>query len=154
MTIKVEIEVNESFVSPKSVDEVFALLADVPESASYFPDVEELNDLGDNCFQWKMEKVGAGDHAIQTIYSAEYTVNAEEGTITWEPIEDDEGNSEVSGSWTISETDEGTLAEFSSNACLTLPLPGLLKMAISPVVKKEFGKKISKYLEGIEGALS
>lgn len=44
-----------------------------------------------------------------------------------------EGNGIVAGSWTLSAVDaQTTRARFQTSAKLTLPLPGLLKMAISP----------------------
>ena len=153
MTVKVNIELDRKFSVSADRDTVFALLADVPASASHFPKVDALTDLGDNSFRWEMEKVGLGDHAIQTVYACKYIPNDAAGEITWQPIKG-EGNGVVSGSWKISGSDKGTDIQFKTSAELTLPLPGLLKLAISPVVKHEFNSMVDEYIDNLKGALS
>jgi len=112
-----------------------------------------LTDEGDNSYQWEMEKVGLGDHAIQTVYACQYTPNESVGEITWAPI-NGVGNSVVSGKWSMTATDSGTDIEFETSAKMTLPLPGLLKLAISPVVKHEFNSMVDEYIDNLKGALS
>mgnify|MGYP003637345215 FL=1 len=152
MTIKVNIELDRKFSVSADKDTVFALLADVPGSASHFPKVEALTDLGDNCFRWEMEKVGLGDHAIQTIYACKYSPDESNAVITWSPIKG-EGNGVVSGAWNITEGSKGTDIHFKTSAELTIPLPGLLKLAISPVVKHEFNSMVDEYIDNLKGAL-
>ena len=153
MTVKVSIELDKEFTVAADAATVFELLADVPKSASHFPKVDKLIDLGGNSYRWEMEKIGIGDHAIQTIYACNYKPDAKSGVITWEPIKE-VGNSVVSGCWTISEADNGTLIRFQSQAELTLPLPGLLKLAISPVVKYEFSGMVDTYLSNLTKTFS
>jgi len=153
MTVKVNIEIDREFTVGADTDTVFALLADVPKSASHFPKVQELTDLGENSFRWEMEKVGLGDSAIQTIYACKYLPDADACSITWEPIKG-EGNGIVSGVWTITENGEGSHIAFATEAKLTLPLPGLLKLAISPVVKHEFNSMVDQYIDNLKGALA
>lgn len=153
MTVKVNIELDRKFSVSADKDAVFALLADVPASAAHFPKVEALTDLGDNTFRWEMEKVGLGDHAIQTIYACKYSPDEANGIITWSPIKG-EGNGVVTGSWKITEGSKGTDIHFKTTSELTLPLPGLLKLAISPVVKHEFNGMVDEYIDNLKGALS
>ncbi len=153
MTVKVNIEIDRKFSVSADSDAVFTLLADVPASASHFPKVEALTDLGGNSFRWEMEKVGLGDHAIQTIYACNYVPNDAAGEITWQPIKG-EGNGVVSGAWKIAPSAKGTDIHFKTSAELTLPLPGLLKLAISPVVKHEFNSMVDEYIDNLKGALS
>ncbi|TNC82132.1 MAG: hypothetical protein C9356_05615 [Oleiphilus sp.] len=153
MTIKVSIDLDREFTVDANIDSVFALLSNVPESASHFPKVDELEDLGDNTFRWNMEKVGVGDHAIQTVYACQYFADEDAKTVIWKPVRG-EGNGVVSGGWKFSEVDGGTLLSFKTSAELTLPLPGLLKLAISPVVKHEFSSMVDTYMENIQQALN
>lgn len=153
MAIKVSIDLDREFTVNAGIDTVFALLANVPESASHFPKVAELEDLGDNSFRWNMEKVGAGDHAIQTVYACQYIPDEAAKTITWKPIKG-EGNGLVSGGWTLSESGDGTSLKFETSAELNLPLPGLLKLAISPVVKHEFSSMVDTYMDNLQNALN
>jgi len=69
MAFQVEINVEKKFWTSASVDGVYALLADVPRSASHFPKVERFVDLGGNAYRWEMEKIGIGGHTLhETIY--------------------------------------------------------------------------------------
>lgn len=153
MAVKVSIDLDRDFVVAADIDTVFALLSDVEGSASHFPKVEALTDLGDNTFRWEMEKVGVGGHSIQTVYASKYISDEAAKTVRWEPIKG-EGNGLVSGNWAFSEVDGGTRVEFQTHADLTLPLPGLLKVAISPVVKHEFSGMVDVYMKNIQGVLS
>lgn len=150
MAITVSIELSRELEVPAGYDEVFELLADVPRSASHFPKLEKLTDLGDSTYRWEMEKVGVDKHAIQTVYASQYFADKEAGKITWEPVKG-EGNGVVRGSWVL--TDKGkqvTALKFHTSAELTLPLPGMLKLAISPVIKHEFNSLVDTYMNNLK----
>ncbi|MBU2873764.1 SRPBCC family protein [Marinobacter salexigens] len=152
MAITVSIELNREIEISGSYDEVFELLADVPRSAAHFPKVNKLTDLGDNTYRWEMEKVGVDKHAIQSVYASKYFSDKEAGKITWEPVKG-EGNGLVRGSWVLkAKGDNATTAKFQTSAELTLPLPGLLKLAISPVIKHEFNGLVDTYMNNLKKA--
>lgn len=152
MAITVSIELNRELDLPAGYDEVFDLLADVPKSASHFPKVHKLVDLGDNTYRWEMEKVGVDKHAIQSIYACKYYPDKENGKITWEPVKG-EGNGVVKGSWTLKAKDDNTTSvKFQTSAELTVPLPSLLKLAISPVIKHEFNSLVDTYMNNLKKA--
>lgn len=152
MAITITIELNRELDLPAGYDEVFDLLADVPKSAAHFPKLHELVDLGDNTYRWEMEKIGVDRHSIQSIYACRYQDDRDAGRITWEPVKG-EGNGLVQGSWTIQrKNDSTTHASFRTNAELTLPLPGMLKLAISPVVKHQFNDLVDQYMENLKKA--
>lgn len=152
MAITVSIELNRDFEISGGYDEVFELLADVPRSVGYFPKVEKLTDLGDGAYRWEMEKVGVDKHAIQSVYACKYSANKDAGTINWEPIKG-EGNGLVSGSWNVTaKGDKTTAVKFRTKAELTLPLPGMLKLAISPVIKHEFNSLVDTYMSNLKKA--
>ncbi|WP_111494494.1 MULTISPECIES: SRPBCC family protein [Marinobacter] len=152
MAITIAIELNREIDIPGSYDEVFELLADVPRSASHFPKVDQLVDLGNNTYRWEMEKIGIDKHSIQSVYASQYQSDKEAGRITWTPVKG-EGNGVVQGSWTLTaKGDDVTRASFQTTAELTLPLPGLLKLAISPVVKHEFNGLVDTYMNNLRKA--
>ena len=129
------------------------LLADVPRSVSYVPNVEKFDDLGDNAYRWEMEKVGVDKHSIKTVYACKYFPDRENGKITWEPVKG-EGNGTVKGSWTLTEKgDKCTAVKFQTSAELTVPLPSFLKLAISPVVKPELNGLVDTYMNNLRKAL-
>jgi len=152
VAITVSIELNRELEISAGYDEVFELLADVPRSASYFPKVHKLTDLGGNTYRWEMEKVGVDKHAIQSVYASKYVANKDAGKITWEPVKG-EGNGLVRGSWALTaKGDKVTALKFQTSAELTLPLPGLLKLAISPVIKHEFNGLVDTYMKNLKAA--
>ncbi|TNE70628.1 MAG: SRPBCC family protein [Gammaproteobacteria bacterium] len=152
MAITVSIELNRELEIPAGYDEVFELLADVPRSASHFPKVDKLTDLGNNSYRWEMEKVGVDKHAIQSVYACTYHSDKSAGKITWEPVKG-EGNGVVSGSWTLTaKGDSATAVKFKTSAELTVPLPSLLKLAISPVIKHEFNSLVDTYMSNLKQA--
>ena len=153
MTVKVDIELDRNFTVPADAATVFALLSDVPKSGSHFPKVDTLSETEADTFKWEMEKIGFGGNSIQTVYACKYISDESAGTIVWQPVKN-VGNSIVEGSWKITEAGDGTNVEFVTKAKLTLPLPGLLKMAISPVVKHEFESMVDEYMGNIQGVLS
>jgi len=152
VAITVSIELSRELEIPASYDEVFELLADVPRSASYFPKVDKLVDLEGNVYRWEMEKVGVDKYAIQAIYACQYVSDKDAGKIIWEPVKG-EGNGVVHGSWALTaKGDKATALKFHTCAELTLPLPSLLKLAISPVIKHEFNGLVDTYMKNLKNA--
>lgn len=153
MTVKVNVELDREFTISADKETVFELLADVQKSGRYFPKVKTLTDQGDNTFLWEMEKVGLGDHAVQTVYACKYIPDESEGTVTWEPVKGI-GNSIVSGSWAVTESRDGSNIKFVTKVIMTLPLPWLLKIAISPVVNHEFNSMVDEYINNLKAAFA
>ncbi len=148
MTINVNIDLGYEFEVKASATDVFDILSDVPTSASYFPKVDKLSDLGDGAYRWEMAKIGIAQVNLQTIYASKYVANKAKGTVVWTPVKG-EGNALVSGSWKITDKKKSTLIVLQINGDLTLPLPGLMKMVISPVVEKEFEKMVEQYITNL-----
>ena len=102
MTIKVSIDLGYEFSVKADHASVFETLSNVPKSASFFPKVDQLADLGDNTYRWEMAKIGIAQVNLQTIYASKYTANKAKGSVVWTPVEG-EGNALVSGSWKITD---------------------------------------------------
>lgn len=148
MAITVSIDLGFEFDVKAKAADVFEVLSDVPTSASHFPKVDKLIDLGDGAYRWEMEKIGVGSANIQTIYASKYTSNKTKGTVTWKPVKG-EGNALVSGSWTIKDNKKSTNIVLEIQGELTLPLPGLMKMVVAPVVEAEFEKMTEQYIANL-----
>ncbi|HOZ67685.1 MAG TPA: hypothetical protein PLH13_09670, partial [Burkholderiaceae bacterium] len=107
MAITVAIDLAyELNVKAKAAD-VFAVLSDVPTSASHFPKLEKLTDLGGGAYQWEMAKVGTEKVNIQTIYASKYVSNKAKGTVVWTPVKG-VGNAQVAGNWKITDNKSST----------------------------------------------
>ena len=148
MAISVSIDLGYEFAVKAPASEVFALLSDVPASASHFPKVDQLVDLGGNVYRWEMEKIGVAQIKLQTVYACKYVSNKAKGTVVWTPVAG-EGNAQVSGSWKITDKKKSTHLVLAIQGELSLPLPGMMKMVVTPVVEAEFEKMVEKYIDNL-----
>ena len=148
MAITVSIDLGFEFDVKAKAAEVFAVLSDVPSSASHFPKVDKLVDLGDGAYRWEMEKIGLGSVNLQTVYASHYVANKAKGTVVWTPVKG-EGNALVSGSWKIKDNKKSTNLVLQIQGELNLPLPGLMKMMVAPVVEAEFEKMVEQYIANL-----
>ena len=148
MTLTVHVEMGYEFDVNSKAAEVFAVLADVPLSASFYPGVDKLVNLGDGAYRWEMTRIGIASVHLQTIYAARYVANKSKGTVVWTPVED-EGNAQVSGSWKIKDQKKSTHIELRVEADITLPLPALMKMVATPSVEAEFEKLTEQYIANL-----
>jgi carbon monoxide dehydrogenase subunit G len=148
MAIKVNIDLGYEFAVKANFQTVFDTLSDVPKSAGFFPKVDQLVDLGDGVFRWEMAKIGLTQVNLQTIYASRYVSNKVKGSVIWTPVAG-EGNALVSGSWKIVDKKKSTHLELNIQGELTLPLPGLMKMVMTPVVEGEFEKMTEQYIDNL-----
>ena len=153
MSFVVTIRITREFETTASSGKVFALLSDVPASASHFPDVERLDDLGGNVFLWTMEKIGIGDHTLQqTVYACTYRSDIGNLSVDWQPVEGT-GNAKVSGGWRLHPAAAGTRVELKTQGVLTVDLPGFLQLFLSPLIEMAFIQKIDRYISSLREAL-
>ena len=148
MAISVEIDLSYEFEVKAKATDVFAVLSDVPTSVSHFPKVEKLTDMGDGVYKWEMEKVGTAQVNIQTIYASKYVSNQVKGSVVWTPVKG-VGNALVGGSWDIKDNKKSTGIELKIKGTVEVPLPGLMKMVVAPIVEGEFEKLVDKYIANL-----
>lgn len=148
MSITVKIDLGYEFTVKAKFAEVFELLSDVPASVAHFPKVEKLTDKGGGVYQWEMEKVGTTQVNIQTIYASKYVSDKAKGTVKWTPVKG-VGNALVGGSWTIVDNKKSTGIALAIQGEIDVPLPGLMKMVVAPVVEGEFEKLVEKYIDNL-----
>ncbi len=148
MAVSVDIDLGYEFTVKAPFDEVFDVLSDVPTSVSHFPKVEQLVDMGKGVYRWEMEKVGTAQVNIQTVYASQYVADRKKGTVVWTPVKG-VGNAQVGGSWTIAKAKKGTAITLKTSGTVEVPLPGLMKMVVVPVVKNEFEGLVEKYIDNL-----
>ncbi len=148
MAITVTIDLGYEFAVKADYATVFEVLSHVPTSASFFPKVDQLVDLGQNTYRWEMAKIGLAQVNLQTIYASKYSSNKAKGSVVWTPVEG-EGNALVAGNWKITDKKKSTQLELHIHGDLTLPLPGLMKMVVAPVVEAEFEKMVEQYIDNL-----
>jgi carbon monoxide dehydrogenase subunit G len=148
MTVSVAIDLGYEFEVKSPFKEVFDVLSDVPTSASFFPKVDKLTDMGGNTYRWEMKKVGTAQVNLQTVYASKYVANRAKGTVVWTPVAG-EGNAQVGGSWKIVDKKQTTALEFTVKGTVDVPVPGLMKMVVAPVVQGEFEGLVEKYIDNL-----
>jgi carbon monoxide dehydrogenase subunit G len=148
MTITAEVDLEYEFAVKAKAAKVFALLSDVPASASHFPKVDAVTDLGKGVFQWEMQKVGTPQVNIQTVYASKYKVDVKKHTVSWTPVKDT-GNAQVSGSWTITDQKKSTALKLVVKAIVFVPLPDIMQAIVQPVVSSEFEKLLDQYIANL-----
>jgi carbon monoxide dehydrogenase subunit G len=149
MTVSVHIDLGYEFEVRAKYDDVFAVLSDVPKSVSHFPKVEKLTDLGDGVYKWEMQKVGTAQVNIQTVYASKYTSDKAKGLVKWTPVKGI-GNALVGGSWKITDNrGKSTKLVLATDGTVDVPVPGLMKMVVEPIVASEFEKLVEKYIASL-----
>lgn len=148
MSITVPVELGYEFDVKASFQEVFDVLADVPTSASFYPKVDQLVDLGDGAYRWEMEKIGLAQVNLQTVYASRYVSDRSKGSIVWTPVEGI-GNALVSGNWKITDHKTSTKVVLTIAGELSIALPALMKMVVAPVVEAEFEKMTEQYIANL-----
>ncbi|MEO6293075.1 MAG: SRPBCC family protein [Burkholderiaceae bacterium] len=148
MAISVNIDLAYEFDVNAKAAEVFDVLSDVPTSASHFPKLDKLSDLGDGAYQWEMAKVGTAQVNIQTVYASKYVSNKAKGTVVWTPVKG-VGNAQIGGNWKIVDNKTSTNITLAIKGTVDVPLPGLMKMVVAPVVEGEFEKLVDKYIANL-----
>lgn len=148
MTITVNVELGYEFDVKASAKEVFDVLADVPTSASFYPGVEKLTDLGKGVYRWEMERIGLAQVNLQTVYTSKYVSNRSKGSVAWTPVANDD-NTQVKGDWKITASKKSTKVVLHVAVELTLPLPVLTKMVVAPVVEAEFERLTEQYIDNL-----
>ena len=135
-----EFEVNAPYA------EVFSVLSDVPTSASHFPKLARLVDLGDDSYRWEMDKVGTDSVHLQTVYASRYVADKKKGSVVWTPVAG-VGNAQVGGSWVIRKMKTCTHLVLRLSGELQLPLPALMKALVTPVVVGEYEDLVEQYID-------
>ena len=148
MAVTVPFDLAYEFEVKAPAADVFAVLSDVPTSASHFPKVAKLVDMGDNTYRWEMEKVGTAQVNIQTIYASKYASDKKKGSVVWTAVKG-VGNALIDGSWAITAKKQSTLVVLKITGEVHVPLPGLMKMIVVPVVTSENEKLIDKYVANL-----
>lgn len=153
MAFNVTIKVEKEFKTPSTPEKVFGLLADVPRSASHFPKVDQLVDLGNNTYRWEMEKIGIGSYTLQqTIYASRYSSDAATRKVSWTPVQG-VGNAIVEGQWSITPQEGGSSVTLTTSGILTVDFPSFLEFIVSPLVVMEFTGMIERYIANIQSSL-
>jgi carbon monoxide dehydrogenase subunit G len=148
MAVTVELDLGYEFAVKAPYQTVFDVLSNVPQSASHFPKLDQLVDLGNGVYRWEMAKIGIAKFVLQTVYASKYVAHPAKGTVVWTPVKG-EDNALVSGNWKIVDKKTSTHLTLHIQGELTLPLPAMVKMVVVPAVQAEFEKLVEQYIDNL-----
>jgi carbon monoxide dehydrogenase subunit G len=148
MSISVDIDLGHEFAVAAPFDDVFDVLSDVRASVGHFPKVHRLVELAPDAWRWEMERISVGTLSVQTVYACRYTTDRAHGSVVWTPIAG-VGNAQVGGSWAVAAREPGTRLAFKVHGVLDLPLPAMMTLLITPIVRSEFTGLIDTYLDNL-----
>lgn len=149
MSITLPVALGYEFKVKAPFKEVFDVLADVPTSASFYPGVDKLVDLGGGTYRWEMEKIGLPQVNLQTVYASNYVANKARGTVVWTPADDAHSNASVAGSWHLTDHKTSTKIVLDVQGELHIPLPALMKLVVEPLVEAEFERLTEQYIANL-----
>lgn len=148
MTVTVNIDLGYEFAVKAPFQTVFEMLSDVPKSASHFPQLDQLVDLGGGVYRWEMAKIGISKFVLQTVYASKYVSDVAKGSVVWTPVKG-QGNALVSGSWKVVDKKKSTHLTLHITGVVEMPLPSMVKMIVVPAVQAEFEKLVEHYIENL-----
>lgn len=127
------------------VQQAFGLVSDVPQSASNFPGLERLDDLGDGVYRWNMRPIQVSKFSHQVNYAARYVGDPAAGTVVWTTVGTD-GNTRADGAWRVTASGSGSRLVFENRLAVMLPIPRLVARPAKKVVPGIMDKQTRKYL--------
>ena len=146
---KLEVDIEHAFIVPAERSATWDFLIDTPKTVGHYPKLDNLVELGDDCWRWELKELGGKGFSHQIVYAVKYHFDEENGSIVWEPIAD-EGNSIIHGSFQIEEHSDGTHIILATSGTLDVPVPKLLKSFASPYVKGEFSQQIHSFADNLQ----
>lgn len=144
--------VHRSNVTTASVEDTYALLADVPSSVAHFPEIESLVEER-GAWVWRLRKLGAGPLTFQVHYAARYAFDPVARVVRWDPV-DGVGNTRVSGRWTVTPSGSGARFSMDTTFTLSLPFPRPLKGAVEAILQHENERILGIYLNNLATTLN
>lgn len=158
MSVTVDIDLGYDFRVKSAFKDVYALLADVPAAARFFPEVDVLLDQGGGVYRWQLLPLGSAQLSIQTVYACRYAAEQNQagtlGSVVWTPVKG-VGNAQVAGCWQLGAAApvEGPATDlvFKVQAAVDVPLPALTKAMVAPKVRRAFESLAGRYIDNLVG---
>jgi carbon monoxide dehydrogenase subunit G len=149
MSFKVTVNLSKEIKLSCGFDAAFDIFSDVRKMAAFFPDVDRLEDMGENAWKWTMKSVGISKYSMAVQYAARYSYDREGGRITWGPVAGI-GNGVNSGSAIIHrDGPNATRVDFSTSLELEIPFSSLAKPILKPFVESQFKSTLEKFEQNV-----
>ena len=143
---EIEVPIRRTLEVAWSPKEAFDLVADVPRSASHFPGLKKLEELGDGVYRWHLSSFQVGRFTFPVQYAARYVSDASAQTVTWStagPMD----NTRSDGEWRVTPLGEGARLEFTNRLVVALPVPRLMLRPARRLAREMTERQLGSYLE-------
>lgn len=148
MAFDMEVDFERTEEVACAMGKIFDVLADVPFSAEFMPTLDSIEDLGDETYQWNIQKVGLDKWAIETVYVCAYYWDKKEGWVEWQAVEG--GNAMINGRWDLEKIDaKHTRVTFTNSGTFEIPVPKIAKIIVAPIATREFEKSVNGYIDNL-----
>jgi len=129
--------------------EVYAVVADVPDSVNHFPELESLVPERGG-YTWTLARMGKGKLSHQLVYACRYECDPDALSVSWSAI-DGVGNAHVSGRWIIEPSAAaGTRLTLDNDLRLFIRrAPRMIRGAAQPVLTRENSRIMAIYLDNL-----
>ncbi len=132
-----------------SPSRAYALVADVPLSASHYPGLTRLDDLGDATYRWHLSRYEVAGHSLDVGYTARYICDPGARHVTWRSELSDRDNVAASGFWRVAPLADGARLDFETALHARVPVPRLVGRLARRTVDAVFQRQIETYLDAI-----
>ena len=133
-------------------DEVFAVVANVPDSVSHFADVQDLDPLDDG-YLWTLLPAGHGRMSLQLQYGCRYRTDSKNPRVSWTPMVG-VGTARLHGDWTIEPCGSGTRLSLDNHLMLRVDAPRRRRRPGANVLPAEHARMLRVYLANLEQTLN
>ena len=141
--------ISRTFRLAAAPDEVWALLADVPQWGRLYPGVASIvpfPEAGADAYLWTMEPLGPPGGRVRTVYACRYHRQPAERTLTWTPVPG-VGTAQFEGEARLEPHGAGTRGTLRLNAVLQIPAPRFMRGVVRPAVAAEMERRTDEFLE-------
>lgn len=153
--VEVEVDYREEVEVQGTLQQAFALLADVYRSGNHFPGVDTLSPVdSDGRWRWSMKEKGFGPVKVRAVYDAVYTLSPETRRVEWRPGPG-RNDMESFGSWEIvGGGDESTRLIFHARTIAHINAPRMMAKMVDAFVREELSGMKKKYVAAIAATLA
>ena len=152
--VEVEVDYREEVEVRATLQQAFALLADVYRSGNHFPGVDTLTPIdSEGRWRWSMKEKGFGPVKVRAVYDAVYTLRPDVRRVDWAPGPG-RNDMESYGSWEIcGGGDEPTRLVFHARTIAHIPAPRIMSKMVDAFAREELSGMKKKYVAAIAATL-
>jgi hypothetical protein len=147
--VEVKSDVRARRVGAWTPAEAYALVADVPLSASHYPGLQRLEDLGEGAYRWHLSRYEAAGHQLDVGYTAHYTSDPAKRRVQWRSQRGPGDNVAADGAWQVGPQGQGAYLDFDIALWAKVPVPRLAGPLARRTVSAIFRRQIQTYLGAI-----